>query len=127
MELRRHAQRVVAADRYERVDAVVPQRFDDALDAVPLLGGVRARGAENRTAQRQDAADVRRCELVDEALLQAARPAVLDAAHLISELKGSAGNGAYRGVESGRVATPGEDPDAHGNRLRRTRRDSFDP
>ena len=63
-------QRVLAADRHERVEPlgreVREHRFDAALD----LGRVRPRGAEDRPATRQEAGDVlaleRREDPVDE-------------------------------------------------------------
>src|SRR5262245_36385542 len=114
MQLGRDAERVVASDGHERVDAVVAERLDDALDPVLLLGGIRPRGAEDGAAQREDAADVGRRELIDEALFEAPGPAVLHATDLVSTLERAAGDGADGGVEPGRVSTAGQDSNPHG-------------
>ena len=107
------AQGVVPSDRHQRVDAVVSQRPDDAVDAVLLLQRVRPGGAEDGAALREDAANVGGLELVDEAFAEAACPAVLDSADLVPQLEGAARHGPDRGVEPGRVSTSGEDSDAH--------------
>src|SRR5207248_3060371 len=113
----RHAEGVVAADRHQCVDAVVTEGFDHALDPVLLFGRVGARGAEDGAAHGQDAAYVGGRELVYQSFLEAAGPAVLNTADLVPELEGSPCHGADGGVEPGRVATAGEDPDAHEHRL----------
>ena len=114
VQLRRHAQRVVAADGHERIDGVVSQGVDHTRDSVHLFGWVRARGAEDGAAHRQNAAHVGRRELVDQAFLEAPGPAVLDAAHLVPQLERSPRHGADRGVEARRVSTSGENSDPHG-------------
>ena len=107
------AQRVVAADRHERVDAVVPKRLDDPVDAVLLLQRIRPRGAEDGASLREDAAYVGRLELVDEAFAKTARPAVLDATDLVPELKRTTSHRPDGGVEPGRVSASGENSDPH--------------
>ena len=114
MQLGGHAQRVVAADRDQRVDAMVPQRSDRAVDAILFLGRVGPRRAEDGAAQRQDAAHVGRRELIDQAFFETAGPSVLHAAHPMPELEGAASHGPDGRVQAGRVSTTGQDADAHG-------------
>ena len=121
MELRRDAQRVVAADWHECIDAMVSKRFDDAHDPVLLLGRVGARSAQDGAAHGQDAAHVRRGQFIDQTLFHAAGPAVLDAAHLVPQLEGPTGDRADRRVKARRVSTAGQDPDAHGKQIKAAR------
>ena len=114
MKLRRDAQRVVAADGHEPVDTMVTKGLDDTGDPVRLLGRVGPGRAQDGAAHGQDAAHVSRRQLVDQPLLHAACPAVLDAADLVSQLEGAPGDRADRRVQAGRVSTAGQDPDAHG-------------
>src|SRR5712692_1286308 len=93
------------------------QRADDHGHTVLHLQRIRARGAEDRAAERQDSPYVVGPELVDDAALQAAGPAVLHAADRVAELKRAPRHRPDRGVESGRVSTTGEDPYSHAHRL----------
>ena len=117
---RRHAQRVVTADRDHRVDAVATQNPDHGRDSVLHLQRVGARGAQDRAAKRKDAAHVGRTQLFDGAAVEAAGPAVLDAADGMAELERSTRDSPDGRVQSGRVSTTGEDSDAHADRLTAT-------
>ena len=65
VEPRRDAERVLAADRDERVQPLRAEGREHALDAALDLVRVRARRAEDRPAARQDPGDVARAERLE--------------------------------------------------------------
>ncbi len=103
-ELARDAERVVAADRDEHVDAALLERCEHALLAVLGLVDVRARRAENRAAPVQDAARVLAREL-DRVVVEHALPALAKAEDLVSVVVDPpADDSADDGVQAGAVA-----------------------
>ena len=109
------AEGVLAADRDERVDLVLGEVLLDAADAVLLLEGIGARGAEDGAAAGQDAAhggDVER----DGVAFERTAPAVPEADELVAVLLHAlADDGPDDGVEPGAVAASGQYSDPHGN------------
>jgi hypothetical protein len=89
------------------------QQADDLLDPALFLEGIGPRGAQDGAAERKDAADRCRGQVLEIAVPEQAGPAVLDAANLETPLERAAGYATDSGVESGGVATAGEDADAH--------------
>ena len=87
-ELARDAERVVAADRDQHVDAALLQRREHALLAVLGLVDVRARGAEDRAALVQDAARVLARQL-DRVVVEHALPALAEAEDLVAVVRRS--------------------------------------
>ena len=103
-ELARDAERVVAADRDQHVDAALLQRREHALLAVLGLVDVRARGAEDRAALVQDAARVLARQL-DRVVVEHALPALAKAEDLVPVVVDPlADDSADDGVEAGAVA-----------------------
>src|SRR5207247_8334382 len=72
---------------------------------------------EEGAPERKDSADALRGELVDHPVLEATRPSILDAADAVPELERPPGHAADGGVGTGCVASAGEDPDSHSDRL----------
>ena len=107
-----HRERVVAADRDQAVDPVLLQAAEHPSDAIHLLQGIGSRRTEHGAPEREDAPDVRR-DQVRHVAAQRPRPAVLDAADVVAELKRPPRHAADRSVQARRIATPGEDPHAH--------------
>ena len=114
-ELARHAERVVAADRDQHVDAALLQRREHPLLAVLGLVDVRARGAEDRAALVQDAARVLARQL-DGVVVEHALPALAKAVQLVAVgVDPLANDSADDGVESGAVSAAREKSDScHG-------------
>ena len=83
------AERVLAADRDERVEPARLEVREHALDAALELVRVRARGAEDRPAARQDPGDLARAERLKLPLDEPA-PALADADHLVAARRASA-------------------------------------
>ena len=100
----RDAERVLAADRDQRVDALVGEHALELLEAALLLVRVRPRGAEDRPAAVEDPARV----LVGEGGAVAgehAGPAVAEADELVAvHVDPLAHDGADDRVEAGAVA-----------------------
>ena len=67
-ESRRDAERVLAADRDEGVEALAAEVAEHLLDPAVLLVGVRARGADDRAAAREEAGDLAPAERLEPAL-----------------------------------------------------------
>jgi hypothetical protein len=110
----RDAERVLAADRHERVDAEALHRRPHRRRAVgAALVRVRARGAEDRAAAVQDARRRQRGELHRRAL-QHAGPSVAEAEQLVPALDPRAHDAADDRVEPRAVAPTGQHPDSHG-------------
>jgi hypothetical protein len=78
VEARRNAERVLAADRDERVDVL--ESSADSVDAAVELVRVRARGADDSAAAGEDPGDLRRAERLEE-LLDHSAPPLPDADH----------------------------------------------
>ena len=113
-ELGGDAEGVLAADRDQRVDAVVGEVLLDLLDAALDLERVGPRGAEDGAAARQDAAALLGMPSSMVSALERALPAVAVADELVAvHLDALADDGADDGVEAGAVAASGEDSDAH--------------
>ena len=103
-----HAERVLAADGDERVDAVLGERGPHLLGAAVDLVRVGARRAEDRAAPRQGAAQLLDAER-DRAALEHALPAVEEADELVAvDPLALAGHGPDHRVEPGAVAAAGE-------------------
>ena len=109
----RHAQRVVAADRDERVEAEPADAVEDGAPARVILSWIGARGPEDRAALAEYRGDVARHEHARRGLAEEAGPAVPDPERLVPERGRAEDDGADRGVEPGCVATAGEDADPH--------------
>ena len=112
-QLVRHTERVLAADRDERVELRRFQRVLDLLDAVRHLERVRARGAEDRSAPRQEPGNRfrRQCHRL---AVDRPFPAVAEADHDITVDVGRlAHDGADDRVEARRISAAGEHPDPH--------------
>jgi hypothetical protein len=107
------AERVLAADGDEPVDVERAQRVPHPGDTVLALVGVRARGAQDRPAARQDASSRVDGEL-DVGLLEHAAPPVEEAEdHVPVAVRGLAHDGADHRVEAGAVSAAGEHSEAH--------------
>ena len=112
-QLARDAERVLAADRDQRVEPALLDRLAHLVDAALDLERVRPRRAEDRAAAVQDAARGLVGEL-DRLVLEHARPAVAEADELVVVLVDAlADDAADDRVESGAVSAAGEDADAH--------------
>ena len=111
VEARRDAERVLAADRDERVELAVGEVLYDALDGALELERVRAARADDRPAARQDPRDLRRAELLEDRLDEAA-PALAHRDHVPAGRIGPAHDRADDRVEAGAVAAAGEDAEA---------------
>ena len=105
------AERVLAADRDERVQPFALEVLEHVLDAAVDLERVRARGAEDRAAARQDPGDVAALERLDDPLDEPA-PALAHGGDLPAAVERPPGDGADDGVQPGAVAAAREDPDA---------------
>ena len=105
MEAGGDAEGVLAADRDERVDLL--ECRPDGVDAAVELVRVRARGADDRAAARQDPGDLRAAERLEE-LLDHAAPALADADHLVAVRPRAPRDGADDRVQAGAVAAAGE-------------------
>src|SRR5581483_6885570 len=114
VETRRDAQGVLAADRDERVDVFEGRTY--RVDAAVDLVRVRAGRPDDRAAPRQDPGDLRCAERL-EVLLDHPAPALADADHLVAVGPRASCDRADDRVQSGAVATAGEDADAHRARV----------
>ena len=114
VQAQRDAERVLAADRHERVHVARAQRRGDLRRAVDAVReGVRARGAEDRAAARQDPGGGLERQL-DRVVFEHARPAVAKAQERVaSRRRAAAHDGTDDRVEPGAVAASGEQPEAH--------------
>ena len=116
VQLGRHAEGVLAADRDQRVDAELVQVRRDPLDAAVDLERVGARRAEDRAAARQDAAHLGDAERHGD-VLERAPPAVAEADELVAvDADALADDGADHRVQAGAVAAAGQHSDAHARR-----------
>ena len=115
-ELARDAERVLAADGDQRVDAERVEGPAHALGARAVrLEGVGARGAEDRAAAVQDAAGAVGVQLEALALQHAGPPVGEPEEGVAVHVDALADDGTDDGVESGAVAAPGQKSDAsHG-------------
>ncbi len=107
------AERVLAADRDQRVHAAAPPACAGPAPCRPLPLGVRvrARGAQDRAAPRQDAGGALARQL-DRVALEHARPAAAKADELVPALRQSPPHDrADDRVQPGTVASSGEQPD----------------
>ena len=122
------AERAVAADDDQRAEFHLVEHFEDAVGIVPrAVGGLdhlgeriaAVHGAENGSAEPQDAGHIARREHARAARLDQTVEAVLDADALDAAVGGRLHDGADDGVEAGGVAAAGEDPESlrHGVRL----------
>src|SRR5207253_8597752 len=82
VQARRHAQRVLAADRDERVEPFGAKVLEDALDAVVEPERVRPRRAYDRPPAREEPRHLARPERREEPLDEPA-PALEDADHFV--------------------------------------------
>jgi hypothetical protein len=116
-----HAQRVLAADRDQSLDARVGERGPDLVDGALDLVRVRPGRAEDRAAARQDAADLIDPQRPVIAFHRSA-PTVPEAYELVAVVADAlTDDGPDDGVESGAVAPSGEHADTHGAVLSRGR------
>ena len=122
VEARGRAQRVLAADRDQAVDAGRAQVRDDPLRAAVVGERVGARGAEDGAAAGQDAAHLGHAERPAVALERAA-PAVAVADELVAVVADAlAHDRPDDRVQAGAVAAAGEHSDPHRPQLRSCRR-----
>ena len=117
VELVRDAERAVAADHDERLQAHLVKRVDDAIRIVDLafrrvdriLERVAVIGrAEDGPAQAQDAGDVVRRQDAGSRRVQQAVEAVFEADDLDPGVVGGLDDGADDGVEAGCITAAGE-------------------
>ena len=114
---RRDAERVLAADRDERVEALALEALEHGVDAAVELVRVRARGAEDRAAARQQARDLAAAERLEDPVDEPA-PALAHADHLVPARERPPRDRADDRVQPGAVAAAGEDSDLHAAILR---------
>jgi hypothetical protein len=111
-ELAGDAERVLAADRDERVEPQLVERGPDAIQPVLLLEHVGPGGAEDRPAAMQDAARALVGQL-HRVGGEYAGPAVAEADELVSvRVDPLAHDGADDGVEAGAVPASGQKSDS---------------
>ena len=113
-EPRGHAERILAADRHERVELL--ERLAHAVDAAVELVGVRARRADDRPALVQDPRDLVPAERLQVRVDHPA-PAVQHANRLVPVLPQAAADGADDRIQARAIAAPSEHPHPHGGRL----------
>ena len=111
VEPRRDAERVLAADRDERVEPLVLEGREHLLDAALELVRVRARRAEDRAAAREDSGDVAAAERLDDPFDQPA-PALAHAEHLPPTAERASRDRADDRIQPGAVASAREHPDS---------------
>ena len=112
-QLARDAERVLAADRDQRVEPQLLERRLHALEPVLLLEDVGPRRAEDRPAAMQDPARSTRCVRSHRVGGQHSCPAVAEADELVPVVVDPlAHDGADHGVEAGAVAAAGQQSDA---------------
>ena len=127
-EFVRNRERPVPADDHQRTQFHLVEHLEDALGIVPRAIGrfdhlgeriPAVDGAENRSAEPQDAGDIARRERTRAAQLDQTVEAVLDADTFDAAVGRRLHDGANDGVEAGGVAAAGEDPESlrHGVRL----------
>ena len=114
VELGRDAERVLAADRDERVELL--EGLLDAFDAALELVRVRARRADDRAALGQDPRDLVAAERLQVAVDHPA-PAVQDADRLVAVLPEPPADGPDHRVQPGAVAAACEHADPHRGRI----------
>jgi hypothetical protein len=120
-ELPGDAERVLPADRDQRVEPQRGQRLLHALEPALLLEDVRARRAEDRAAAVQDAAR-RLVREIDRLALEHAGPAEAEADELVLvRVDPLAHDGADHGVEAGTVPASRQQSDASHNARQPTR------
>ena len=112
VQAQRDAERVLAADRDQHVDAAALERAPHERGAVAAVGvGVGARGAEDRAAAREDPGRALEREL-HRLVAQDARPAVAEAEERVSAFgEAAADDRADHAVQPGAVASAGEQRD----------------
>ena len=112
-ETGRDTERVLAADRDERVDAVLVQCGRHLVEAMVDLERVGARRPEYRAAARQDATDFRHAEGHGD-VLERSLPAVPVAHEFVAvHADALAHDGTDHCVQAGTVTATGEDSDTH--------------
>ncbi len=107
-EARRDAERVLAADGDERVEALRIGVLEDALDSAVDLVRVRARRPQNRSAARKDPRDRPVVELLERTLDESA-PALANADDLVPAVERSPRDRPDDRVQARAVASPGEE------------------
>src|SRR5436190_167769 len=110
VEPRCDPERVLAADRHERVETLFPGRLQDPFDAAVDLVGIRARRAEDGAALRQEARDFPWPERLEQSFDEPP-PALADADDLIPAIERTPGDGADDRIQAGAVAAAREDSD----------------
>ena len=116
VEPRRDAERVLAADRDQRVEPGLGEVREHPLDPAVDLVRVRPRRADDRPAARQDPTHLARGQR-SEVVLDEPAPSVRDADDLVPPVEAPSRDGANHGVEPGAVAAAREDADALHRRL----------
>src|SRR5579885_1082228 len=114
MESGRHAERVLAPDGHEGVEPSLGEVLQDSLDAPLEPERVRAAGADDGSAARQDPRDLLGAEILEQRLDEAA-PALPRRDHLPAGGVGAPHDGADDRVQARAVAAPGEDAEALGH------------
>src|SRR5258706_8182134 len=110
VELRGDSERVLAADRDERVEPTVLEVLEDLVDRALHLVGVRAARADDRAAARQDSRDLLRPEVLEPALDEPA-PAFQHRDAVPARGVPAPHDRPDDRVETGAVAAAGEDSD----------------
>ena len=103
--------RVITADTYEVADAEQRERADHAIEGGFVLGGIRARGAEDRAAAEVDAADVGDFQLHRMADVALGEPsiAVAQAEHAHPTVDRFDGGGGDHAIDAGRRSAADQD------------------
>src|SRR5207248_8981814 len=112
VELRRDPERVLAADRHERVELCALEVRQHRLGAALELEGIRARGAEDRPAPRQQPGDLARPERLELPVDEPA-PALADADHLVPARERAPRDRANHRVQAGTIPATREHADLH--------------
>ena len=107
-----HAERVLAADRDQRVEAFGREMREDGVDATVDLEGIRAAGAENRAAAGEEARDLAPSERLEDAVHEATPP-LAHGDHLMAVVERPLAYRPDHRVQAGAVTATCQDPDPH--------------
>ncbi len=114
----RHAERVLAADRDEGVEAVLLERAKDGFDTAVELVRIRPRRADDRAAARKDPGHLAWPQVL-QLVFDEPAPAFADADHVPAAGVQPARHGPDDRVQPRAVTAPGQDPRAHAAILER--------
>ena len=114
MEPIRDAERVVPADRHERVDVVPPDALDHRPPRGLVLSRIGTRGSKHGPALAEDPGDVARRQRAWRVLAEKTRPTIGDPKDLVPERARAEDDGADRRVQPRGVPAAREHADAQG-------------